>query len=133
MDVKPASFDSTKHNPYAEPSAFLVVDTNFLVSNLTLVQSVQAWHSKFQHVIVIPWTVIQERTFFYVITLTAVDGLKNSKRTQGGKSISGLAREAIRWAQDSLHSNNGSVVGQRKDETADDSAVDDDAILACSM
>ena len=47
---------------YSQPSAFLVVDTNFLVSDLTLVQSVQAWHSKFKHVIVIPWTVIQERT-----------------------------------------------------------------------
>ena len=43
------------------PSAFLVVDTNFVLRDLTLVQSVQAWHSKFRHVIVIPWTVMQER------------------------------------------------------------------------
>lgn len=118
---------------HTQPSAFLVVDTNFLVSDLTIVQSVQAWHSKFKHVIVIPWTVIQERTSSQLKSLTAVDGLKNSKRTQKGKSIGGLAREAIRWAQDSLHSNNGSVVGQKKNETTDANALDDDAILACCM
>ena len=50
------------------PSAFIVLDTNFLLSNLTLVQSVQAWHSKYRHVILIPWTVIEERN--YPSTLT---------------------------------------------------------------
>jgi hypothetical protein len=82
---------------------------------------------------VIPWTVIQERTSSQLKRLTTVDGLKNSKRTQKGKLIGGLAREAIRWAQDSLHSNNGSVVGQKKDQTTDANALDDDAILACCM
>ena len=47
------------------PSAFLVVDTNFLITDLTLIQSVQAWHSKFSHVIVIPWIVMQERMLLY--------------------------------------------------------------------
>ena len=50
------------------PSAFIVVDTNFLLSDLTLVLSVQAWHSKYKHVIIIPWTVIEERMplFMYI-------------------------------------------------------------------
>ena len=44
------------------PAAFIVVDTNFLLLDLTLIQSIQAWHSKYKHVIVIPWTVIEECT-----------------------------------------------------------------------
>jgi len=53
-------------------SAFIVVDTNILLDDLTLIQSVQAWHSKFQHVIAIPWTVIDER-IPHPISLSQVD------------------------------------------------------------
>jgi hypothetical protein len=45
------------------PSALLVLDTNVLLDDLTLIQSVHAWHSKFKHTIAIPSTVIGERTF----------------------------------------------------------------------
>jgi PIN domain len=64
MDHEQASFYSPQPKQFSSfaPSAILVVDTNFLISDLTLVQSVQAWHSKFKHIILIPWTVIEERT-----------------------------------------------------------------------
>ena len=68
MDIKIDTFNSfhSEQSPRRViPSAFLVVDTNFLLSNLTLVQSLQAWHSKFKHVILIPWTVIQERKHLF--------------------------------------------------------------------
>jgi predicted ribonuclease YlaK len=44
------------------PSALLVLDTNVLLDDLTLIQSIHAWHSKFKHTIAIPSTVIDERT-----------------------------------------------------------------------
>ena len=118
------------------PSAFIVVDTNFLISHLTLVESIQAWHSKYRHVIVLPWTVIEERTISCLVRpIKIVDGLKSStkKSDNGKKSIRILAREAIRWAQDALQSDDGSVVGQAKHETTDIDASGDDAILACCL
>ena len=39
----------------------------------------------------------------------------------------------MRWAQESFHSDDGSVLGQRKEETVDELAVADNAILACCM
>jgi hypothetical protein len=65
-----------------------------------------------------------------------VDGLKSSRRKDAkvkGKSIGELAREAIRWAHDGLQSDNGSVVGQKKDEIDKEDATGDDAILACCL
>jgi len=52
----------TRHS--SSPSAFIVIDTNFLLSHLTLIQSIQAWHSKYRHAIVLPWIVIEECYYF---------------------------------------------------------------------
>jgi hypothetical protein len=63
-----------------------------------------------------------------------VDGLKNSNRSEDkvlGKSVGVLAREAIRWAQESLRTSNGSVMGQKKTGNFDEAG--DDAILSCCM
>ena len=65
-----------------------------------------------------------------------VDGLKSSRRKDAkvkGKCVGELAREAIRWAHDGLQSDNASVVGQRKDEMAEEDVTGDDAILACCL
>ena len=68
--------------------------------------------------------------------LMPVDGLKSSKQTEAkgnGKLIGVLAREAIRWAQESLRSKDGGVRGQQKHEVTDELALADDAILTCCM
>jgi hypothetical protein len=44
-----------------------------------------------------------------------------------------LARDAIRWAEESLRSHHGGVIGQKRSETTDELAVADDAILACCL
>ena len=132
-------FSSTTHNVNQieahekPPSAFIVVDTNFLLSHLTLVQSVQAWHSRYKHCVVLPYIVIEERKSQSRIRLTVVDGLKGSTKKNHGKSIGTLAREAIRWAQEALQSDDHSVIGQARTETVDPDATGDDAILACCL
>src|ERR1700736_6568628 len=70
------------------------------------------------------------------IHLIPVDGLKHTTRTNNkfrGKTIGFLAREAMRWAQEALHLNDGSVTGQTASETVDEYAVADNSILACCM
>ena len=62
-----------------------------------------------------------------------MDGLKRSTRISDGAKrppIGALAREAIRWAQEALRSEHSGVIGQRKNETTDEAATGDDAILA---
>jgi PIN domain len=65
-----------------------------------------------------------------------VDGLKNANHRQKGthrqkgKSVGPLAREAIRWIQDSLESGDG-VIGETKQKKLD--VKGDDAILAYSL
>ena len=62
-----------------------------------------------------------------------VDGLKGSNKKNNGKSVATLAREAIRWAQEALRSDDGSIKAQAKNETTDEDAIGDDAILACCL
>ena len=65
-----------------------------------------------------------------------MDGLKRSERINNGtrgKPVGARAREAIRWAQEALRSDQSGVIGQRKTETTDDTAIGDDAILGYSM
>jgi hypothetical protein len=113
-------------------SAYIVVDTNFLLLHLTLIESIQAWHSKYRHIILLPWVVIEE-CIILVDVLMIVDGLKGSLKKNNGKSVGTLAREAIRWAQDALQSDNRSVVAQAKTETTEPDAKGDDAVLTCCL
>lgn len=62
-----------------------------------------------------------------------MDVLKSSRQSTKGKSIGTLAREAIRWAQEALQLDNGSVIGEKNEEVTDKSATGDDAILACCL
>ena len=74
------------------------------------------------------------RTYYLsCVIVKSVNGFKGSTKKNNGKSIRTLAREAIRWAQDSLQINDGSVFGQAKHETFDSEVIGDDSILACCL
>lgn len=107
----------------------LVLDTNFLISHLPLLEEVKELHPQYGHIIVVPWIVIQE-----------LDGLKESKRvstyTVGHakvqrNSVSHLARKATDWIYKQLAANSTAVVGQKLTEINDLNLNGDDAILDC--
>ncbi|KAA8912652.1 hypothetical protein TRICI_003425 [Trichomonascus ciferrii] len=125
--ARPAS--PVKQTPGSGLKPALVLDTNFLISHLPLLDEVRELHPQYGHVIVVPWIVIQE-----------LDGLKESKRvstyTTGKEkvqrsSVSHLARKATNWIYKQLAGNSTAVKGQKLTEINDLNLNGDDAILDC--
>lgn len=109
--------------------SFLVVDTNFILSHLNIVDGLRKLAGYCGLKIVIPITVVQE-----------LDGLKNSSRKSKGMSsksaehsVDQLARWANDWIYSCLAKGDANVVGQKLDERINKLATKDDAILDCCL
>ncbi|CEP63419.1 mRNA-processing endoribonuclease LALA0_S08e02036g [Lachancea lanzarotensis] len=111
------------------PTAF-VVDTNFIISHLGILEDLRALSVEYRHKIVIPRTVVQE-----------LDGLKNATdRVESSQSIGygsctigALARKANDWIYTHFSNLDSAVVGQRLNEKLDYTSEKDDAILDCCL
>lgn len=93
----------------------LVVDTNFLISNLDIVQQLVDNYSSFSHVVIVPGTVLEE-----------LDALKT-----GTKPISKKARDVIHYIQKKLAETHQGIRGQRLSEFVQSNLKGDDSILDC--
>lgn len=112
--------------------AGLVLDTNFLISNLNLVNHLRDVANQYGFMLIIPWVVIQE-----------LDGLKSLNRktsTSEGDGykvpIATLARKATDWIFSALAESDPRVVGQKLTEVCSQNQKDlhgDDGILDCCM
>ena len=114
----------------------LVVDTNFILSHLNLVNSLVDAHRRWGNVVMLPWATIME-----------LDGLKKSLSSvrpgaAGGGSGGGgggdnvtvgmLARRANNWCFEKMARKAPGLWGQMKEEALDPTAVKGDAaILDC--
>lgn len=106
-------------------TSFLIVDTNFILSHLNILNDLKKIGSAYGLVIVVPIMLIQE-----------LDGLKLSTRSSeglSGKSVGHLARWAIDWIYESMADRNSIVKGQKLHEKVNKTAVKDDAILDCGL
>ncbi|EGW30096.1 uncharacterized protein SPAPADRAFT_143967 [Spathaspora passalidarum NRRL Y-27907] len=110
--------------------SMLVVDTNFILSHLKVVDELKGLAREFGLRIVIPVMVMRE-----------LDGLKNSSRLVdddsperlSGVSVGHLARWANDWIYNSLANNSSVVIGQKLGQRLDKNAIQDDAILDCCL
>lgn len=106
----------------------LVVDTNFMLSHLNIIDSLAKLHSKYHHEIIIPITVMKE-----------LDGLKSSNRPSkddyiiSGTTVGHLARWANAWIYSKLADLDSSVRAQKLRQFIDRDAIKDDAILDCCV
>ncbi|CAH2355589.1 transcriptional protein Swt1p [[Candida] railenensis] len=115
-----------------DAKAYLVIDTNFILSHLNIVNGLKEIASNYNYQLVIPTTVISE-----------LDGLKNSERIPSsevtgtdsisGKSVGMLARWANDWIYSSLADSNTIVRGQKVGEKIDFKTTKDDSILDCCL
>lgn len=128
MDIE---VDRETTNTYREGNtSFLVVDTNFTLSHLNIINNLQELARKYGLVIIIPITVMKE-----------LDGLKNSSRiaknesseTISDQSVGHLARWANDWIYSALAKNDTAVRGQKMRQRLDKSTIKDDAILDCCL
>ncbi|KAK6458370.1 PIN domain-containing protein [Scheffersomyces xylosifermentans] len=109
--------------------SYLVVDTNFILSHLNIIDEIKNIANEYQLKLFIPITVMHE-----------LDGLKNSKRITSesddrisGKSVGHLARWANDWIFSSLSNNSTVVKGQKLRERLDKNSQQDDAILDSAL
>lgn len=113
---------------YSGNTSFLVVDTNFILSHLNILNDLKTIGASYGLVIVIPTMLIKE-----------LDGLKESKRTSegenglSGKSVGHLARWANDWIYEAMADPTSIVRGQKLHEKLNKTAVKDDAILDCCL
>lgn len=129
MSLPQQSYQYEQHNN-VHRIAYLVVDTNFILSHLNLLNELEILsQNKYPGVyqIVIPKQVIHE-----------LDGLKNSSGSDldminSQHAISNLARSAIEWCYSHIHDSIPTVTGQRLYERIDRDAVKDNAILDCCL
>lgn len=115
-----------------ENLSYLIVDTNFILSHLNILDELKDRAKKDGLRLVIPIAVMHE-----------LDGLKSSKRVEkrhteldlslSGESVGHLARWANDWVYLCLATNLSVVVGQKMEERLDKLAVKDDAILDCCL
>ncbi|KAK7206912.1 PIN domain-containing protein [Myxozyma melibiosi] len=122
----PHSFEAADRNFEAAP-ILLVVDTNFAISHLKIIDELVALQGDFGYLIVVPTTVVRE-----------LDGLKKDNgpwsRTQSNKNsdVAVYARQAIRWLFRALAVSHPAVRPQRLDERhSDKDMAADDSILDC--
>ena len=105
-------------------SFVLVVDTNFMLSHLTLVNSlVNAYHT-WGNIVMLPWAAVME-----------LDGLKKSGSAlvEGGQSVAFRARRANDWALTTMGNNEKGFWVQKKEEKLEiDSGKGDSSILDCA-
>ena len=111
--------------------SYLILDTNFLISHLKIVDCLKKLAPNHGLKIIIPVYVIQE-----------LDGLKNSNKINNsnngedgcsGESISQLAKWANQWVYNSLIDSKTIVKGQKLSQRIDKSLIKDDAILDCCL
>lgn len=104
----------------------MVIDTNFIISHLDIVDDLSKLYKKYHHRIVIPVTVIQE-----------LDGLKLShkrpKDVISDITVGHLARWANDWIYRMLAARDSSVRAQKLRESIDKESTKDDAILDCCL
>ncbi|KAK9454476.1 PIN domain-containing protein [Dipodascopsis uninucleata] len=104
-----------------------VVDTNFLVSNLKILDEIGTKHALYGHVIILPETVIQE-----------LDGLKTIREpispnvpSKYATDVGSLARRASNWIYRILAQSSSSLRGQKSNEILKKDQRGDDSILDC--
>lgn len=112
--------------------SFLVIDTNFILSHLKILDELKDIGQAYGLQLVIPIAVMHE-----------LDGLKGSNKIEkqysennellSGKSVGHLARWANDWVYSCLASRVSTVVGQKNEERLNKLAIKDDAILDCCL
>lgn len=121
MDVD-STYTFTRTVTVVANISYLVLDTNFILSHLDVVDQLLKLAPIHGLELIVPQQVIRE-----------LDGLKSSDKSMADNSVSHLARWANDWIYSRLSSSDSHVTGQKKDQQIDKFADKDDAILDCCL
>lgn len=106
--------------------SLLIIDTNFCISHLTILDELNRLANDYCIKIIIPVYVIQE-----------LDGLKNSTKLEndhsGNESVKNLAKWANDWIYNQLANSLSTVKGQKLSQRINTDLTKDDSILDCCL
>ncbi|KAK9370430.1 PIN domain-containing protein [Lipomyces kononenkoae] len=108
-------------------SVLYVVDTNFLMSHLTILNELVAYYPNFRNLLVFPLTVIQELDGLKTVNLPANEGLQSRHQTDIGL----LARRANDWLFKAFARSEPAILGQKANEEIEKGVIGDKSILYC--
>lgn len=112
--------------------SYLIVDTNFMLAHLSVIDKLLQLAAEYQLRIIIPVTVMKELDGLKSSSRLAQEGLSN-KETKG-KSIGTLARWANNWIYSVLAKNHLYVRGQKlRQRLLPIHTTNDDSILDCCL
>ncbi|KAK9479428.1 PIN domain-containing protein [Lipomyces japonicus] len=121
----------TPANQYLDPvinaPVLFVVDTNFIISNLKILDDLVRLYRQHGHVMVFPLTVIRELDSLKNLTTKLDTDLQSIHRVDVGF----LARKANNWLFKALARSNPGIRGQRSSEVIQPGENADDSILDC--
>lgn len=111
-------------------TTLFVVDTNFIISHLDILEELRLLYSTYHHTIMIPRYTIRE-----------LDGLKNGNTAKEkknfelkkGRDVGEAARMGNTWIYNHLANMDSGVIGQKLTQRMDINVVKDDAILDCCV
>ncbi|KAG5437618.1 hypothetical protein PCANB_000655 [Pneumocystis canis] len=99
----------------------LVIDTNFIISHLSLISELSQQCETYNYIILFPWVTIQE-----------LNGLKSLENTYlSNNDTAFLVRKATDFIYHSLSQKGNLIRGQKMTEVLDPSLTGDDSILDC--
>ncbi|KAK9235929.1 PIN domain-containing protein [Lipomyces kononenkoae] len=110
-----------------QASVLYVVDTNFLMSHLTILSDLVAYYPNFRNLLVFPLTVIQELDGLKNVTQSPSDGLQSRYQPDIGL----LARRANDWLFKAFARSEPAIRGQKASEEIGKGLVGDKSILGC--
>ncbi|ODV87967.1 hypothetical protein CANARDRAFT_20693 [[Candida] arabinofermentans NRRL YB-2248] len=117
-------FDEQPVNVTINKQIYLVLDTNFIISHLSVIDELCNISSKYSNIykIIIPTQVIKE-----------LDGLKSRGVNKNDEDISKLSRNAIDWIFTKMHDLDNTIQGQKHTQKLDMNQTKDDSILDCCL
>ncbi|KAK9325360.1 PIN domain-containing protein [Lipomyces orientalis] len=126
LTTTPTTTDETDRTVELAPVLY-VVDTNFVISHLRILEELVAQHSRFGHLLVFPLTVIHELDLLKTTARSSSPDLPSRYQSD----ISSLARRANDWLFRSLARSEPGIWGQKANEKVERDILGDDSILDC--
>lgn len=111
-------YSAHENNEVYQRNTLFIVDTNFIIDHIDVLEELRLISDRYQHLIIIPRTTIHE-----------LDGLKNSMNN----SISIKAKIGNKWIYKNLANKESNIKVQKLQQIVDRTMDKDDSILDCCL
>ncbi|SMN22978.1 similar to Saccharomyces cerevisiae YOR166C SWT1 RNA endoribonuclease involved in perinuclear mRNP quality control via the turnover of aberrant, unprocessed pre-mRNAs [Maudiozyma saulgeensis] len=131
IDNSNQEFISTGSPQPHVPTCF-VIDTNFIISHLDILETLRSLFTQYHHTIIIPRYTIRELDGLKTSD-RVIDNCQNDNNHNRYRNVGEAARAANRWIYGHLANTASGVIGQKLSQRININAIKDDSILDCCL